>query len=116
MRGAEIVAMLEENLENTFASDPYNQMGGYMKRCLGLQVYVKVENPTGTRIQSLFIGDQLVDNEKTYFASFVTVQGVPKKYGTNRKNLEVHAIDALKEYLDKNPTVSPGLRDTVTLL
>ena len=116
MRGAEIVAMLEENLENTFASDPYNQMGGYLKRCLGLKVYVKVENPTGTRIQSLFIGDQLVDNEKTYFASFVTVQGVPKKYGTNRKNLEVHAIDALKEYLKKNPSVSPGLRDTVRLV
>lgn len=116
MRGAEIVAMLEENLENTFASDPYDQMGGYLKRCLGLKMYVKVENPTGTRIQSLFIGDQLVDDEKTYSVTFVTVQGVPKKYGINRKNLEVHAIDALKEYLKKNPTVSPGLRDTVRLV
>ncbi|NMB17972.1 MAG: hypothetical protein GX984_00750 [Erysipelothrix sp.] len=77
---------------------------------------VKVENPAGMRIQSLFIGDQLVDDEKIYFASFVTVQGVPKKYGTNRKNLDLHVIDALKEYIKKNPTVSPGLRGTVTLL
>ena len=49
--------MLEENLENTFASDPYNQMGGYLRRCLGLKMLVKVENPAGIRIQSLFIGE-----------------------------------------------------------
>ena len=91
-------------------------MGGFLKRCLGLKVLVKVENPAGMRIQSLFIGDQLVDDEKIYFVSFVTVQGVPKKYGTNRKNLDLHVIDALKEYIKKNPTVSPGLRGTVTLL
>jgi len=48
-------------------------------------MFVKAENPAGTRIQSLFIGDQLVDDEKIYFVSFVTVQGVPKKYRTNRK-------------------------------
>ena len=60
-------------------------MGGYLKRCLGLKMFVKAENPAGTRIQSLFIGDQLVDDEKIYFVSFVTVQGVPKKYRTNRK-------------------------------
>lgn len=108
--------MLEENLENTFASDPYNQMGGYLRRCLGLKMLVKVENPAGIRIQSFFIGDQLVDDEKICFVSFVTIEGVPKKYGTNRKNLDLHVNDALKEYLKKNPTVSPGLRDTVTLL
>ena len=36
LTGAEIRAMLEENLERTFAADPYAQMGGYAKRCLGL--------------------------------------------------------------------------------
>src|SRR5699024_11250433 len=35
LTGAEILSMLEENLEHTFAADPYEQMGGYMKRCLG---------------------------------------------------------------------------------
>ena len=37
LTGAEIRAMLEENLERTFAADPYAQMGGYAKRCLGLR-------------------------------------------------------------------------------
>lgn len=36
LTGEEIVAMLEENLEQTFASDPYKQMDGYVKRSLGL--------------------------------------------------------------------------------
>jgi hypothetical protein len=27
-----------------FAADPYQQMGGYVKRCLGLTLYVKFEN------------------------------------------------------------------------
>ena len=42
LTGEEIVAMLEENLERTFARDPYGQMGGYVKRSLGLNVYLKI--------------------------------------------------------------------------
>src|SRR5699024_5684174 len=35
LTGAEILSMLDEIVEHTFAADPYEQMGGYMKRCLG---------------------------------------------------------------------------------
>lgn len=45
--GDEIRMMLEENLERTFATDAYAQMGGYVKRCRGLNMYVKIENPPG---------------------------------------------------------------------
>lgn len=114
--GAEIIAMLEENIESTFASDPYEQMGGYLKRCLGMNMYVKLENPKGMRVQDLFINNELMDEEKTYHACFVTVQGVPKKYGRNRRNLDISAIDALKQYLSKNKSVSPVLRNTVQLI
>ena len=114
--GAEIIAMLEENIENTFASDPYKQMGGYLKRCLGMKMFIKLENPQGIRVQDLFIGNELVKEDKVYLASFVTVQGVPKKYGTNRRNLDISAIDALKRYLEKKGIVSPGLRSTVKLV
>ena len=40
LTGEEVLAMLEENLERTYAADPYRQMGGYVKRCLGLRAYV----------------------------------------------------------------------------
>src|SRR3546814_15290483 len=34
--GAEIRQMIEENLERTFAAEPYDQMGGYIKRIRGV--------------------------------------------------------------------------------
>ena len=116
MTGADIVAMLEENIERTFASDPYDQMGGYLKRCLAMTLYIKLENPAGLRIQEAYIGNELLNEDNTYHVTFVTVQGVPKKYGTNRQNLSIHAIDALKQYVQKHEVVSPSLRRTVQIV
>jgi 2',3'-cyclic-nucleotide 2'-phosphodiesterase (5'-nucleotidase family) len=56
LTGQEMWDMFEENLELTLAADPYQQMGGYVKRCLGLKLYVKFENPPGSRIQQFFVG------------------------------------------------------------
>ncbi|MCM3568118.1 bifunctional UDP-sugar hydrolase/5'-nucleotidase [Neobacillus mesonae] len=116
LTGKEILEMLEENLERTFAGNPYHQMGGYMKRCFGLRMFIKIENPAGTRIQQLFINDQLVDINQTYLASFVTMQGVPQKYGSNRRNLNAHAIDALKQFIEKRGVISIQLNDIVQVV
>lgn len=116
MSGWEILDMLEENLENTFAPDPYNQMGGYLKRCLGMKMYIKIENPKGLRIQNLFIGDEPMEADRPYHVSFVTVQGVPAKYGTNRRNLDINAVDALAQYITRSGTVSSDLLGTVQII
>lgn len=113
LTGREIWEMLEENLEHTFASDPYQQMGGYVKRCLGLNVYIKIENPKGARIQQIFAEGAPLDKERLYTAAFVTMQGVPEKYGRNRRNLEIHAVNALESYFEKHPWVSIGIRGSV---
>ncbi len=106
--------MLEENLERTFAANPYEQMGGYVKRVMGLNLYFKFENPFGQRIQELFIGDEPLMKDKVYQAVFVTSQGVPQKYGKNREKLNIKAIDALREYLKENPDARADLRGSVT--
>ncbi|MFC4799524.1 bifunctional metallophosphatase/5'-nucleotidase [Neobacillus sp. GCM10023253] len=116
LTGKELLEMLEENLERTFASNPYGQMGGYVKRCLGLKMFIKIENPAGTRIQELFIGDRRVDLYHKYLAAFVTMQGVSQKYGTNRRNSDYHAIDALKQYIEKRGIISIGLNGTVQVV
>lgn len=100
LTGKEITEMLEANLEHTYSRDPFNQMGGYVKRALGLKVYLKVENGEGHRIQKIFVGDEELDPKKTYRACYVTNQGVPKKYGKNHENLPVKAVDALVSYLE----------------
>ncbi len=115
LTGKEIVAMLEENLEHTFAGDAYDQMGGYVKRCGGMTVHVKVENPAGTRVQKIFIGGSELQPERVYFAAFITEQGVPAKYGRERKHLDVRAVDALKAYLAKHRPAKAELVGSVVV-
>ncbi|MBV1757020.1 MAG: 5'-nucleotidase C-terminal domain-containing protein [Dethiosulfatibacter sp.] len=112
INGQELLDMLEENLERTFSCNPYQQMGGYVKRCLGLYVYFKIENPPGHRIQKLFIGNEEVNPERYYTAAFVTSQGVPKKYGRNREDRSERVIEAMQKYLIKNNPLSSELRGT----
>jgi sulfur-oxidizing protein SoxB len=114
--GAELWDMMEENLERTFSKDPYQQMGGYVKRFLGGNLYFKIENPYGQRIQNLFVGGKPVEPDKVYHAVFVTNQGVPQKYGHNRAQLDIHAIDVLKNYLKKHETISSPLLGTIVAI
>lgn len=116
LTGQEMWDMLEENLERALSADPYQQMGGYVKRCLGLTLYVKFENPSGSRIQQLFMGAEELEREATHTVAFVTSQGVPKKFGTNRRELTIHAIDALRQYLNKHSSVDARLRGTVVVV
>ncbi len=112
LSGEEITAMLEENLERTFSCDPYKQMGGYVKRCLGLNVYFKIENPQGHCIQKIFIGDEEIQPNRYYMAAFVTPQGIPQKYGRNRENRSERIIDAMRKYLVNHRPLRAELRGT----
>jgi len=98
LTGGEIRKMLEDNLERTFAADPFEQMGGYLKRFRGLTVYGKIENPAGWRIEHIFVGNAPIREQHSYKAAFVTAQGVPEEFGQNRRNLPIKAVDALREY------------------
>jgi S-sulfosulfanyl-L-cysteine sulfohydrolase len=105
----QLIEVAEENLERTFSADPFHQMGGYVKRCLGLTAYIKIENPPGTRIQKLFIGDEEVHPDQTYRAAYLTMQGVPEKFGRKRQDLPQHAYEAMLAYLDKHKPASAEL-------
>lgn len=116
LSGEEIRELLEENLERTFSCDPYQQMGGYVKRCLGLNVYFKIENPPGHRIQKLFAGNEEVQSDRYYTAAFVTRQGVAQKYGRNREDGSVRIIDALRAYLTNHHTLHAEPRGTFVVV
>lgn len=113
--GRELRAMMEKNLELTFSRNPYDQMGGYVKRCMGVTLYCKIENPPGLRIQEIFAGGKRLDPDAVYPAAFVTGQGVPPAYGKNRENLDIRAVEALERYLSRGP-VSADLRGSVTAI
>lgn len=110
--GDEIVAMLEENLERTFGRDPYDQMGGYVKRGLGLTAFIKIENPSGQRVQQVFVGGERLQPGRHYPTVFVTEQGVAQKNGRNRQKHTERSIGALKAHLARHRPLSAELRGT----
>lgn len=116
LTGDELYSMLEENLERTFSKDPFQQMGGYVKRALGLNLYFKIENPKNHRIEELFVDGKAVERDKIYKAVYVTSQGVPDKYGKNRKTLEIKGVEALTNYIKDKGTVEAPLRGTVVAI
>ncbi len=111
--GSELWEMMEDNLEKVFSCDPYQQMGGYVKRCLGLNLYFKIENPAGKRIQEFYINKEKINPEKVYQACFITSQGIPERYGRKRKNIGFTAIEALKLYLAKYSPITVEMMDTI---
>ncbi|MEP7208352.1 MAG: 5'-nucleotidase C-terminal domain-containing protein [Casimicrobiaceae bacterium] len=98
LQGDELRIMLEENLERTFAADPYRQMGGFVKRCRALHMYFKMENPTGHRIETLLVEGRALDPKRRYRAALLGPQAVPVKYGSNRHAVGIHAVDALRSW------------------
>jgi sulfur-oxidizing protein SoxB len=112
LTGDELLAMLEENLERTFARDPFNQMGGSVKRGLGLNAYIKIENPPGQRVQQVFVGKERLRPNRHYPTAFVTEQGVANKYGRNREQSSVRAVEAMKAYLARHSPMEAELRGT----
>lgn len=113
LTGQEIWDMMEENLERTFATDPYMQMGGFVKRAMGINLYFKIENPAGERIQRLFVQGKPIVRDKVYDAVFVTTQGVPAKYGHDRKKTDIKAVDALIRYLERHGTVEADIKGSI---
>jgi 2',3'-cyclic-nucleotide 2'-phosphodiesterase (5'-nucleotidase family) len=113
LTGEELRAMLEANLERTYAADAYSQMGGFVKRCRGLNLYFKMENPKGHRIEDLLVGGSPVQDGRVYRAAMLGEQGVPKKYGSNRQKIGVDAIQALQQLFASTRAVRGNRRGSV---
>lgn len=109
LTGSEIITMMEDNLEATFACAPFAQRGGYVKRFCGLGFTVKLENPAGHRIEQAFGPDNKpLEANTLYRVAFVTQQAVPPKYGTNRRTAGVTAVAALLAWFGVKTPMRPG--------
>lgn len=105
--------MVEDNLESTFAADPFQQMGGYVKRMRGLKLFFKAENPKGHRIDRLYVEDRPVARDQVYTVAFVTEQAVPSKFGWNRRETGIFAIDALRSHFRTASPITPSAIESV---
>jgi sulfur-oxidizing protein SoxB len=116
LTGDELRTMLEANLERTYSSDPFCQMGGFVKRCRGLNLYFKMENPKGHRIEDLLVDGAPVQPDRIYRAAMLGEQGVPMKYGSNRHRIEVDAIASLQQLFARDRPVRGGRRGSVVAI
>lgn len=112
IRGEALWEMLEENLHQVFAADPFEKMGGAVKRCLGLNAYIRPENPRGHRLCELFVNGEAVEPSRSYRIAFATTQAAPEKYIEQREKLDLTAVEALRRYFASEGTVNAPLRDT----
>ncbi|CAM3416491.1 hypothetical protein DESA109040_11725 [Deinococcus saxicola] len=99
LSGTELLQMLEDNLEAVFARDPWRQRGGYVKRMHGVVLYAKLENPFGARVQAIEVAGESLEPERQYQVAFLTNQAVPTRFGKNRRELPVSAVQAMLGYL-----------------
>ncbi len=112
LKGTELLQLIEDSLEDVFSRDPYRQMGGYLKRGLGFNAYIKIENPYRKRIQNFYVGGKRLDPNRTYRACFLSEQGLPPMYGTSRREIGITALDALISFFAVHSPVEAALQDT----
>lgn len=115
LTGAEIAFIFEENLEKTFSSDPFSQMGGYMKRCSGLTIYCKLENPAGYRVQGIFTTAGRLDPLQEYTVAYVSSQAINAACGHDRTGTGTDAITALENLVGTGPVAAPLVGSVVAV-
>lgn len=110
LTGQELRDLFEQNLEATFACDPWDQRGGYMKRCRGIEMVLKIENPAGYRIQELTADGAPLAAGDRVSVGFLGEQAVPPSRGRERRATDITAVGALERYLRRHRSVEPTLR------
>lgn len=114
LTGDELWAMPQANVERTYAANAYEQMGGFVKRCRGLRLFFKMENPKGHRIESLMVDGEAVKGDRLYRAAMLGEQGVPAKFGGQRKKVGTTAIAALRDLYATQVATTGAIRGSVT--
>jgi 2',3'-cyclic-nucleotide 2'-phosphodiesterase (5'-nucleotidase family) len=116
LTGAELRRLYEENLEAAFACDAWQQRGGYVKRCRGLELAVKLENPAGERVQEIRIDGARLRASASYKVAFLGEQAVPSEYGSDRQPTAVSAVEALRQYVRSRDVVASDIVGSVTMV
>lgn len=78
-----------------------------------------MENPTGERIEDLLVDGAPVQPGRIYRAAMLGEQGeqgVPKKYGSKRRNTEIDAIQALQQLFARGTQVRGTRRGSVVAI
>ncbi len=111
--GKQIHEWLEIELNNVFAKDASNRLGGWLVKFKGMHVEFKAFEEMGKRVKSATVNGENLDADKMYVISACEREGDPNtmlcrmpevKDGTNTP-FTLHQV--MKEYLAANSPVTP---------
>ncbi len=111
--GHQIVDWLEHELNNVFAKNASERMGGWFVKFLGMEIRFKAFEEKGKRLQQVIIGGKPLDSDKVYSISACERDGDPPdvlcrmKGVMNPENTPFTLHKVMREYLKANSPVNP---------
>lgn len=111
--GKQLHEWLEKELNNVFAKDASNRLGGWVVKFKGMKVEFKAFEKMGKRVKSVIVNGESLDANKMYVVSACEREGDPDtmlcripdvKEGTNTP-FTLHQV--MKDYLAANSPVTP---------
>jgi 2',3'-cyclic-nucleotide 2'-phosphodiesterase (5'-nucleotidase family) len=111
--GKQIFEWLEQELNNVFAKDASNRLGGWVVKFKGMTVEFKAFEDLGKRVQSINFNGKPLDQEKLYVISACERDGDPADVLCRMHNVKdarntpftLHEV--LKDYLAAQSPVTP---------
>lgn len=118
--GGLLKAWMEKELNNVFSNNPLERFGGWVVRMSGMKVNFTAGKPMGQRVNSIEIGGQPLDVNRTYTFAACERGGDPAdvlcriKGVSNRQDLSFTLHDAVERYLHRHSPVAPKQEGRVT--
>lgn len=111
--GAQLKEWLEKEMNNVFAANASERLGGWVIKFKGMQVSFRAFAEKGKRVEEVRVNGQLLDKEKTYKICACERDGDPDDMlcrikGVKNATNTAHTLHTvLKAYLAANSPVSP---------
>lgn len=122
VRGAQLRAFWERELENVFSADATKRFGGWVPRPSGITMTFHALKPAGQRIETILVNGEPLDDDRVYTITACEREGdaehmvcrIPNV--TNTRVHEIDAHEAVRRYLRANTDLVAPARDRVQAL
>ena len=111
--GQQLMNWLEKELNNVFAKDASQRFGGWVIKFQGMEVTFNAFGENGKRVQSVTVGGQPLQLDRTYSICACERDGDPEdmlcriRGVKNTQNTEHTLHSVMREYLQTNSPVTP---------
>ena len=113
VKGSQLTEWMEKELNNVFAKDANERLGGWVVKFKGMKVSFNAFGQKGQRVKEMLINGMPIEADKTYKICACEREGDPidmvcrmkNVMNTSRTEHSLHTI--MREYLTANSPVTP---------